>query len=142
MTHRNVAIVQKMYECFNQGDMDTIRNEIFAKDLTWNLPGRHPLAGIKHGADEVIAFFGQLAKTGIQVDLIIIDAIDDETVVEIHRGHGTANGAVLDALNSTHYTIRDGKIASVQVFIGDQHPVDLFFWNAYQLKPIPERLAD
>ncbi len=141
MTHPNVAIVQKMYDCFNQGDMNTIRNEVFASDLTWNLPGRHPLSGIKHGADEVIAFFGELARKGVKVDLITIGAIDDETVVEIHRGHGQSNGAVLDAINCTHYTIRNGKIVSVQVFIGDQHPVDLLFWNAYALKPIPERLA-
>ena len=35
--------------------MDTIRNEIFAPDIVWNLPGRHPLSGTKHGAEEVLA---------------------------------------------------------------------------------------
>jgi len=55
-THPNIALVQRMYECFNRNDMDTIRNEIFAPDLLWNLPGRHPLSGVKHGAEEVLAF--------------------------------------------------------------------------------------
>ena len=45
----NLALVQRMYECFNKNDMETIRREIFAPDLVWNLPGRHPLAGTKHG---------------------------------------------------------------------------------------------
>jgi ketosteroid isomerase-like protein len=105
------------------------------------LPGHHPLSGTKNGADEVIAFFGQLNKAGVQVDLINIDAWGESTVVEVHRGHGQSNGAVLDALNCTHYHIRDGKIADVQVYISDQHTVDQFFWAVYALKPIPDRLA-
>ena len=141
MPHPNVAIVSRMYECFNLGDMDTIRQEIFAPDLVWRLPGHHPLSGTKNGADEVIAFFGQLNKAGIQVDLINIDAWGEDTVVEVHRGHGQAKEAVLDALNCTHYQIRDGLIAQVQVYISDQHTVDQFFWAAYALKPIPDRLA-
>lgn len=142
MIHPNVAVVSKMYECFGKGDMETLRKQIFSPDLVWNLPGHHPLAGIKQGADEVIAFFGQLAKTGIKVDLIAIDAIDEDTVVELHRGYGSAQGEVLDAMNCTHYQISDGKIANVQVYIGDQHPVDIFFWATYDLKPIPARLAN
>lgn len=140
-SHPNVQIVERMYECFNRGDMNTIRNEIFAPDLVWRLPGHHPLSGTKNGADEVIAFFVELNRGGIQVDLINIDAWGEDTVVEVHRGHGQRNGAVLDALNCTHYHIRDGKIADVQVYISDQHTVDQFFWAAYALKPIPDRLA-
>ena len=39
------------------------------------------------------------------------------------------------------YTIRDGRIASVQVYTADQHGVDDFFWKASALKAIPDRLA-
>ncbi|MFQ5794610.1 MAG: nuclear transport factor 2 family protein [Candidatus Bipolaricaulia bacterium] len=137
----NVAIVEKMYEAFNKGDMDTIRNEVFAPDIVWRLPGRHPLSGTKNGAEEVIAFFGQLVKSGIQVDLVKVDDFGEDTVVEVHRGHGKVGDAVLDALNCTHYHIRDGKIADVQVYISDQHAVDNFMWAAYDLKPIPDRLG-
>lgn len=142
MATSNVELVQRMYECFNRGDMDTIRQEIFAPDLIWRLPGHHPLSGTKNGAEEVIAFFGQLNKAGVQVDLIGLDTFGEDTVVEVHRGHGTAsNGAVLDALNCTHYQIRDNRIANVQVYISDQHTVDQFFWAVFPLKPIPDRLA-
>ena len=84
----SLSVVQRMYECFNKGDMDTIRREIFAKDLVWRLPGHNPLAGVKHGAEEVIAFFAQLRKANIQVDLIGLDSRGESTVVETHRGHG------------------------------------------------------
>jgi uncharacterized protein len=139
--HPNVSIIRRMYDCFNRADMDTIRREIFDRDLVWRLPGHHPLSGVKHGAEEVIAFFTQLNKSGIQVDLVGIDAWGENTVVEVHRGHGAAKGAVLDAYNCTHYHIRDGKIADVQVYMSDQHAADAFFWAVYDLKPIPDRLA-
>ena len=53
----NSDIVVRMYECFNQGDLDTIRKEIFAPDLNWRLPGRNPVGGEKSNAEEVLAFF-------------------------------------------------------------------------------------
>jgi ketosteroid isomerase-like protein len=153
----NVFLVQRMYECFNRDDLNTIRNEIFATDLVWNLPGHNPVAGTKHGAEEVVAFFAALRRANIAVTL---DPQNDRatgiyswgpsTVVEVHRGSGTATvrdasgneqQVTLNALNCTHYHIRDGRIANVQVYISDQHAVDLFFNAVYQLKPIPDRLA-
>ena len=141
MSNSNVAIVTRMYELFNAEDMDTIRREIFAANLVWRLPGRHPLGGTKNGPDEVIAFFLQLNKANIKVDLINIDSWGENTVVEVHRGHGEYKGKVLDALNCTHYHIHDGKIEDVQVYISDQYGADDFFSAVFALKTIPERLA-
>jgi ketosteroid isomerase-like protein len=138
--------VEKMYDCFNRGDLDTIRNEVFAPDIKWTLPGRHPLGGVKNGADEVLAFFHQLNLSGVQVDLIHIAQWTEDTVVEVHRGHGTVtvdgDEVKLDALNCTHYQVVDGKVAVVQVYMGDQYGADNFFWAATKLKPIPDRVAD
>lgn len=138
---RNVGLVEKMYECFNRGDMDTIKREVFASNLVWNLPGRSPVGGTKNGPDEVIAFFSGLVSSGIQVDLIRIDAWGPDTVVEVHRGHGTSRGATLDALNCTHYRIENDRIAEVQVYLSDQYGADNFFWAAVDLAPIPQRWA-
>ena len=141
MAHPNLDIVVRMYDCFNKADLDTIRNEIFAPDILWNLPGHHPLGGPKRGAEEVLAFFHELNKSNIQVTLVNIDAWGDETVVEVHRGQGKSGNAVLDALNCTHYHIKDGKIDHVQVYMSDQYAADSFFWAIFNLKPIPERLG-
>jgi hypothetical protein len=79
-----------------------------------------------------------------------IDTFGGSTVVDLHRGQGQTTTrdafgnevtATLNALNCTHYRIRDGRIARGQVYISDQHTVDTFFWAVYQLKPIPDRLA-
>ena len=91
----NMALVTRMYECFNRDDMETIRREIFSPNLIWNLPGHHPLAGTKNGPDEVLAFFAALRRANIQVTLdpaadpaTGIDTFGDSTVVEVHRGRG------------------------------------------------------
>lgn len=138
---RNVALVEKMYEIFNTGDLDVLKREVFAEDLVWTLPGRNPVGGVKRGPDEVIAFFGGLVASGIKVDIIRIDAWGDDTVVEVHRGHGESRGARLDALNCTHYRVANGRIAEVQVYMSDQYAADDFFWSAYDLAPIPDRWA-
>jgi uncharacterized protein len=135
-------VVSRMYDCFNKADLETIRNEIFAQDIVWRLPGRHPLAGEKHGAEEVLAFFHQLNKAGVAVTLENIAEWTDDIVVEVHRGRADLGYAKFDGLNCTHYHVRDGKITEVQVYTSDQYMLDDFFNKVYKYKPIPDRLAE
>ena len=140
-THPAMAVVDKMYACFGKGDMATLKSEVFAPDIVWNLPGHHPLSGVKTGPDEVIAFFGALMQTGIVVDNITFGTMGDDQVVEKHTGHGKLhNGEEIIFPTCSHYTIKGGKIARVQVYTGDQHGVDRYFWAMYDLKKIPDRL--
>jgi ketosteroid isomerase-like protein len=136
----NVAVVEKMWECFRTGDAATLRT-LFTPDVAYRMPGYHPIAGTKRGIEELFAFFGELTKTHIQVDLLFIGALGDDLVVEAHHGHGGVQGAVLDVVNCNVYTIRGGKIAQVDCYNGDQHAIDNFFNVIYALKPIPARLA-
>ena len=141
-THPAMALVNKMYECFAKGDMASLKTDVFAADITWNLPGHHPLSGIKRGPDEVIAFFGALMTTGITVDNITFGTMGDDGVVERHTGHGKfANGEEIIFPTCSYYRVKGGRIAEVQVYTGDQHGVDRYFWAMYQLKPIPDRLG-
>ena len=135
------ATVNRMYECFGTGDMETLKNEVFAPDIEWALPGHHPLSGVKRGADEVLAFFGALMQSGVNVDNVSFGTIGDDRVVETHSGHGTVEGRDYLFPTCSVYTIRDGKIAKVQVYTADHHGVDDYFWKANALKPIPDRLS-
>ena len=78
--HPATAVVDRMYACFAQGDMEALKRDVFAPDVEWALPGHHPLSGVKRGADEVIAFFGELMATGVRVDNISFGTIGDDTV--------------------------------------------------------------
>jgi hypothetical protein len=52
------------------------------------------------------------------------------------RSHGVL--AFFDQLASANFKAQPIAVAN---FAADQHKADLFFWSAYQLKPIPARLA-
>lgn len=139
----NTDLVLKMYDLFGKGDMESIKNEVFDPDMTWTMPGHHPLSGHMEGVDAVIAFFGALFKAGITVDNVHFGELDDGTVVEKHTGHGTLpNGEQVVFPTCTSYGIKNGKIAQVQVHTGDQHTVDRYMWAMFNLKSIPARLAD
>ncbi|WP_373527255.1 nuclear transport factor 2 family protein [Nostoc sp.] len=137
--HPNVAIVKRYYEAYGKGDVATVR-EIFAPNIIWRIPGHHPLSGAKRGADEVLAFFEQLAKANFKAEVLFLGG-NDKYVVDCDRGYGEAGDAKLDILWCLVFRIQKGKIAEVTNFAGDQHAADTFFWSVYQLKPIPDRLT-
>lgn len=142
MASENVEVVHHMYECFKTGNMERLRAEIFHPDIVWNLPGHHPLAGQKKGVDEVLGFFGKLRGAGLRVTPLGMGELTNGAVAEVYKAEGEGpDGAKLDVMNCNYYTIRDGKIAEVTVIMGDQHNYDAFFWKAFQLKPVHERLA-
>jgi uncharacterized protein len=138
----NTQLVFKMYDYFGKGDMESIKREIFHPDMSWTMPGHHPLSARMEGVDAVLAFFGALFKAGIQVDNVHFGVLDDGTVIEKHMGHGKIGGEQFDFPTCTSYGIKDGKIFDVHVHTGDQHNVDRYFWAVFKLKGIPARLAE
>lgn len=136
----NTEIVLKMYDYFGKGDMDSIMTELFHPEITWVMPGHHPLSGEMKGPQAVVAFFGELLKAGIRVDNIHFGEFEDGTVIEKHVGHGTLNGEEFEFPTCTSYGILDGRIHHVQVHNGDYPSVERYMWGMFKLKGIPERL--
>ncbi|NJO42673.1 MAG: SnoaL-like domain-containing protein [Cyanobacteria bacterium CRU_2_1] len=138
--HPNVAIVQRYYQAYSSGDLATVR-EIFAPDITWTIPGHHPLAGTKRGLDEVLAFFDQLAKAQFRAEVLFLGG-NDAYVVDVHRGWSNLeSGENIGELWALLFRIENDQIAEAINFPGNQHTADAFFWQVYPLKPIPERLS-
>ncbi|PWK83638.1 hypothetical protein C8D88_11094 [Lentzea atacamensis] len=134
--HPNVTLIRRYYEAYGSGDLESLR-PFFAADIRWTIPGHHPLSGTKVGASEVLAFFGQLARSGFRAEILFL-AADGEWVVDMHRGWSTTP-AGLDITWTLAYRIRGGKIVEAVNFAADQHAADAFFWRQYPLAPIPGR---
>jgi hypothetical protein len=137
--HPNVAIIKRYYDAYGKGDIATVR-EIFAPNIVWRIPGHHPLAGEKHGVDEVLAFFQQLGKAKFKAEVLFLGG-NDNYVVDIHRGWSNLGKDDIDELWGFLFRIQNGRIVEAVNFPGNQHLADAFFWRVYQLKPIPQRLA-
>jgi uncharacterized protein len=137
----NIQVIQDYYAAYAAGDLGKIKS-FFAPNVIWRIPGHHPLAGEKQGADEVAAFFTQLGKGNFKADPIFFQAQGDY-VVDIHRGWSNVEdgGTQVDQLFTLMFKIENGKIVEAQNFLSNQHQADEFFWRVYPLKPLPDRLA-
>lgn len=134
-----VAVVQRYYQAYASGDRNQIRS-FFAPEIRWTIPGHHPLAGTKRGADEVLAFFDQLAKAKFQAEVLFLGG-NDRYVVDVHRGWSNLDRDNVDQLWALLFQIEGDRIVEAINFPGDQHTADAFFWQHFPLKPIPDRLA-
>src|SRR5262245_27470231 len=123
-TSSNTTVVQRMYAAFHARDMSQLRDEVFAPDIKWYMPGQHLLSGLHEGNDEVMAFNAILAKAGIVVDNIHLGELDDGTVVEKHMGHGSSQGIDYEFPTCTSYRVQDGGIKEVRVHTNDPHAVN------------------
>lgn len=136
--HPNVRLIKDYYAAYASGDPSRLR-PFFADDIRWTIPGHHPLAGTKVGVEEVLAFFTQLAKAGFRAEPIFL-AADGDWVVDLHRGWSTTPEG-LDITWALAFRIRGRRIVEAVNFAGDQHAADRFFWQTYELAPIPDRLG-
>ncbi|KOX34402.1 hypothetical protein ADK67_03510 [Saccharothrix sp. NRRL B-16348] len=136
--HPNVRLIKEYYAAYGSGDVNALRR-FFADDIRWTIPGHHPLSGTKVGVEEVLAFFGELAKAGFRAEPIFL-AADGDWVVDLHRGWSTAPEG-LDITWALAFRIRGRRIVEAVNFAADQHAADRFFWQVYPLAPIPERLG-
>ena len=108
----NVAIMQRAYDAFNTGDIDTV-GEIFDESIVWHLPGRSSYADDYRGREATLTYFGHLAEeTGgtfrAQLERLIGD--DDDRVVGIQRSTGDRNGKHLDVGNSIVFQLKDIRV--------------------------------
>jgi len=137
---RNSAIIQKFFKAYGARDFNAVK-DLFSDDIVWHVPGHHPLSGIKHGKDEVIAFLSSLQKANFTIEVLILEA-NDKYVVNVYRGFSNCEVASIDTLWVLFWEIEDGKIKHAQNFPQDQHATDDFFWKMYSLKQIPDCLAE
>jgi hypothetical protein len=138
----NQDVLLGYYGDFAYIDFAKMQAERFHPDITWTMPGHHPMSGTMQGAGAVIAFLKKLYTAGIRVDNVHLGELDDGTLIERHTGHGQIGSEEFIFPTCTTYGFKDGKIADVHVHTGDQHNVDRYFWTVFKLKSIPERLAE
>jgi hypothetical protein len=136
---QKLSTIQEFFAAYAEQDRDRI-GAVLAPGITWSIPGHHPLSGVKHGVDEVLAFFDALAAAGMKAETYFLEA-SDEYVVDIHRGWSTAGDGQVD----THWALvwhfdDDGKVDRVVNLSGDQHQMDTYIWANFSLAPLPDRL--
>jgi uncharacterized protein len=125
--HENVAVMQRAYEAFNSGDMNTLTE--LMDETVWHVPGQSSMAGDYRGSGSTLAYFGQLAhETGgtFRAELRHMAADGDNRVVGIQRSTADRNGKHLDVANCIVFELKDGKVTD-----GREHFEDLYAWDEF-----------
>jgi uncharacterized protein len=124
----NVAIMQRAYDAFNSGDLDTL-TEIFDESAVWHLPGRSAMANDYQGSEAILTYFGRLGQeTGgtFQAELQTLLSDDGDRVVGIQRSTAERDGKHLDVGNCIVFQLEDGRVTD-----GREHFHDLYAWDEF-----------
>lgn len=116
----DVDLVQRGYDAFGAGDMDTLRG-LFTEDAVWHLGGSGGLSGDKQGLDAILAYFGELFSRSdgtVKVDLDDLIGGDKHTV-GFQRVHAQRNGDSIDLRTVIVFALKDGKVNEVYEFPED-----------------------
>jgi ketosteroid isomerase-like protein len=122
MSHRNEQLLRHNYEAFGRGDLDTVVGS-FADDITWEVSGRSPIAGVYSGKEQVLGFFGKMMSLyggTLQVTPFDFLADDDHGVVLV-RERGEYGGRSAEYEGVHRWDFRDGTLARFASYYDDNY---------------------
>jgi ketosteroid isomerase-like protein len=128
--HPNEEIINKFFAAYGKHDIKGIR-EVMSEDITWFFRGNHPLAGVRKGVNEVVAFFDQMAaimaKSKPQIEKLIVASNDKYSIecqrIKINRD----DGINIDHHATVLWTFENGKIVEGRHFWADPQAADKYF---------------
>lgn len=120
-TSMRVGIVQRGYEAFQNGDMETLRT-LLAKDIIWHAPGFGPGSGDFHGIDNVIGEFGrQFQESGGTLRVEVNEVMEGEhSVVALARVGASRGDKTLDQPYAHVFHFRGDQVSEAWVVNYDQ----------------------
>jgi ketosteroid isomerase-like protein len=124
----NVAIMQRGYEAFNKGDLETL-TELFDESMVWHLPGRSSFADDYQGRDATLAYFAQLGQQTdgtFRAELQELVGDEEDRVIGIQRSTADRGGKHLDVGNCIVFQLKDGRVID-----GREHFHDLYAWDEF-----------
>ena len=80
MNHPNLDIIDRFFDAYGRRDMETVA-QVMAADVQWTSRGRHPLAGVRKGIPDVVAFFDAMGAimgdSNVKVEKLVVGANDE-----------------------------------------------------------------
>jgi uncharacterized protein len=131
----NQEIIDRFFEHFMKHDMEGLK-EVVSENVTWYFLGRHKLAGVKKGLQELVDFFDTMAaimkESKPSIEKLIVAESGNYVIECQHIKTNREDGINVDHHATVLWTIENGKIVSGRHFFADPQAVDEYF-NAVPL---------
>ena len=123
-------LINRFFEAYFKRDFDGIK-KVMAENVVWTFLGKHKLAGVRNGLNEVIAFFDTMAvlmsNSKPNIDKLII-AENENYVIECqHIKTNREDGINIDHYVCVLWTFENGKIISGRHFFADPEAENTYF---------------
>jgi ketosteroid isomerase-like protein len=134
MALTNDELIRRFFQAYGQRDLEAVR-QVMDEKVKWTFPGTHPLAGVKLGIAEVVAFFDAMGtimgESKVQNQTLIIGT-NDEYVIECqHISTQRDDGMNLDQDMCVLWRFEGERIIEGRHFPADPAALDEFFnWVA------------
>jgi hypothetical protein len=111
--HPNQKRLREAYAAFDRGDLDAVTTD-WAHGIVWHIQGTTPLAGDKQGAQEVLAFLGELMRVTdatFRLDPMKFFADDEYAVVLCQNSMTIADHDIRGLVAHVYRFDTDGRVA-------------------------------
>ena len=129
-TATDVDVVRAGFEAVAAGDMAGFA-AMFHPDATWNHRNDDRLGGVHHGSDGIVAFIaesGQLtAGTLRAVPEVLMPDGDGRVAVLTRITAARPDGRSFDDTQILLFTLENGRVRTVDQFVGDPTAVTAFW---------------
>jgi ketosteroid isomerase-like protein len=126
----NQQIVNKFFKVYSNHDVNAIRR-VMDENVKWYFKGRHPLAGIKNGVEEVVAFFDTMgkimSKSKPEITKLIVESNEKYFIECQHIKINRPDGINVEHYATVLWTIENRKIIEGRHFFADPEEVDNYF---------------
>ena len=123
MKHQDT--IDQVFEVYKQHDFNGIK-KVMDDNVTWIFLGRHPLAGIKKGINEVVAFFDKMGeivmKSNPKIEKLITQENDDYAIKCIHFKRNSADGNNIDHHACVLWTLKMEKLLKADTSLQTRRP--------------------
>ena len=130
MSNTHSAVIDRFFEAYSKHDFGAIR-EVMAEDVIWIFMGQHPLAGVKNGIEDVVAFFDNMGaimgSSKVKADQLVTGSNDNFLVECQHITTHREDGDNIDHHVCVLWTFEKNKIKQGRHFFADPHAADHFF---------------
>jgi uncharacterized protein len=124
--HPNAVTVRRIFEAFNSGNQDVIR-EAYSEDIVLHFAGNNALSGTYRGRDAVMETVRAMLERGPQTEAETVLASDDHILI-FFRTTSERDDKTLDVVLAMPMKFNaEGKITEIWFLTNDQRAFDRYW---------------